>query len=362
MIPSHKIGFGIIGTGAIAGIHATCIRQIQNAELIAMASSSESRAKEATERFNVPVYSDYNLLIQNSNIDIICICTRSGSHLEPTLAAARAGKHVLCEKPLEVTVERAQEMIIACKKEGVKLGCIFQNRFSPDFMELKNAIDEGWLGKLLMAKASINWYRNASYYAESNWRGTIDGDGGAALINQGIHTIDLLLNIMGEVKSVYGKVKTMVHKIEGEDTANVIIDFKNGAFGNITAGTSLYPGYPERLEIYGEKGSVILEAGKIINWNILDHERIVPEETGKKNSGSSDPMAITHDLHRVQYVNMIEAVINNKEPLVNGEEGLKSIKLIRGIYNSAAQKKEIDLSERIPRSSAARRVNYKSDN
>lgn len=341
MCKKKKIGFGIIGTGAIAGVHAKCIKQIQNAELIAMSGSSADRAKTAANRYHVQVYDDYIKLLKIKDIDIVCICTQSGEHLKPTIEAALAGKHVLSEKPLEITVERADKMIDICKKQGVKLGCVFQNRFSQGFIALKQAVDDGKLGKLLMGKASINWHRKESYYTDSPWRGTIKGDGGAALINQGIHTIDLLMSIMGNAKSVFGKVNTVVHKIEGEDIANAIVEFKNGAMGNITAGTSLYPGYPERLEIYGEKGSVILVAGNIVDWNVKGESRNMNTEDKKGKSGSSDPMAIANYLHKAQISNMIEAVINNTEPLINGEEGRKSIELIQAIYKSSKQQREI---------------------
>ncbi len=338
---NKKVRFGIVGTGAIAKIHAACINQIEDAELIAMSSSSEERAKRASENFNIPVFSNYNELIQLKEIDVICIITQSGHHMEPAIAAAMAGKHVFCEKPLEITLERADKMINACKNAGVKLACVFQNRFSADFIEIKDAVKKGFLGKLLMANASINWYRKSEYYKYSPWRGTLEGDGGAALINQGIHTIDLLLNIMGKPESVYGKTKTLVHEIEGEDIANALINFKSGAIGTISAGTALFPGYPERLEIYGEKGSIIFEDGKIINWNVPGHERKISTKPTESISGSSDPMAIGDDLHKAQLIDMIKSIKNNTEPLVNGEEGRKALALIRGIYKSAIQQKEI---------------------
>ncbi|MDW5289606.1 Gfo/Idh/MocA family oxidoreductase [Formosa sp. PL04] len=333
--------FAIIGTGSIAKTHAKCINELPNAELIAVYASSKVRANQAATIFNVPVYIDYNILFSEFEIDIVCICTQSGSHLAPTLAASQSGIHVLCEKPLEISTERATKMIMGCRTHGVTLGCVFQNRYSPDYLEILQVIHKGWLGKLLMGNANINWYRSPEYYSESPWRGTLLGDGGAALINQGIHTIDLLLHAMGTVKSVYGKVHTMVHQIEGEDTAHALVNFKSGAIGTITAGTSLFPGYPERLEIYGEHGSIILEGGKIIKWHIKGHERDVGSTLSDNSSGASDPNAIGYLLHKTQISEFIKAIDHKTQPEINGEEGLNSLALIEGIYKSSKNNIEV---------------------
>lgn len=340
---SKVFKFGIIGTGSIAATHAQCINEIENTTLVAMSASSPSRAQNAEKIFKVPVYHDYKVMMDKNDLDVVCICTQSGNHLGPSIQAAKHGIHILCEKPLETTVEKSKQMIDACKSHNVLLACVFQNRFNADVLELKHAINQGWLGKLLMGNASVNWYRPESYYSTSPWRGTINGDGGAALINQGIHTIDLLLMLMGDAKSVYGNVKTLVHNIEGEDTANAIVNFKNGAIGTVSGGTSLYPGNPERLEIYGEKGNVILEGGSIVTWQVKDHEYKATNK-GAIISGASNPTAIGHGLHKLQIIDMIQAIQNSRKPLVNGEEGLKSVALISAIYASSKLKKEISVN------------------
>ncbi len=193
----------------------------------------------------------------------------------------------------------------------MELGVVFQNRFNEDYIRLKKAVSKGELGRLLMGNAYIKWFRDENYYASSQWKGTLKGDGGGALINQGIHTIDLLLDIMGEAESVYGQVKTALYDIEGEDLGTAVVSFKNGAMGNITGGTALYPGYPERLEVYGTEGSVILEGGKIVQWNIrgLEPDKKVTSE--KQKIGSADPMAIGHQLHLAQYKDMVAAIREN---------------------------------------------------
>ena len=259
--------FAIVGTGSIAGLHITALKDIPDAEVVALCSSSKERAASSEEKYGITAYADINKMFDEKNIDAIIICTASGNHLEPCQEAAKRGIHVLSEKPLEVTLGKAQQMIDVCEKNNVKLACIFQSRFKPDFRQLKQAVEDKQLGKLLLGNAYIKWYRPEEYYSSSPWRGTLQGDGGAALINQGIHTIDLLQNVMGPVKAVTAKVKTSVHNIEGEDLGVAMIEFENGALGVIEGSTAVYPGYPERLEICGEDGRVILEAGKIIEWN-----------------------------------------------------------------------------------------------
>ncbi|GAB5551146.1 MAG: Gfo/Idh/MocA family oxidoreductase [Saprospiraceae bacterium] len=339
-----KVGIGIIGTGSISGLHLKCVQELNHCEIIAMASSSEERATIARNKFGVKIYSSYQELIQNKAIDAVIIGTHSGNHLEPTLAAAKMGKHVLVEKPIEISAQRADRMIEACKKAAVKLGVIFQNRFSPDYIQLKNAVKAGKLGQLMLGNAYIKWFRDASYYESSAWKGTLNGDGGAALINQGIHTIDLLLDIMGDVDRVFGKVRTVKHKIEGEDLGLALLSFNNGALGTIEASTAIIPGYPERLEIYGTKGSVILEGGKIAAWNLEENQN---NNLSKKelNTGSADPLAIDHYLHKAQISDFIDSIQNNKHLLVDGLEGKKSLVLIQGIYASAKQGREISLKE-----------------
>ena len=338
----EKLGIGIIGTGAIAGLHAAAIHACEEAVLVAVCSSSPARAAEAAQKFGVPADYEWDTFFNRKDIDIVAICTHSGNHLEPAIAAAKAGKHILLEKPIEVSVARADELIQACKSAGVKLGVIFQNRLKPGYLQLKEAVEKGLLGKLLMGTAAINWYRDPSYYSSSSWKGTLEGDGGAALINQGVHTIDLLLDIMGEASNVFGQVKTMVHDIEGEDVGAALINFKSGAIGTITAGTALYPGNPERLEIYGEKGNVILEAGKIVTWNVTGSSGALPtSEVG--GSGASDPMAIDYRLHLGQFQDMVEAVRENKEPMVTGEAARRSLALILGIYQSSREGKQVIL-------------------
>ena len=335
--------FGIIGTGSIAGHHIRSIKDIKDCEVVALCSTSFQRAQLAEDQFGIKTYSDYHEMFRKELLDVVCILTKSGNHLEPTLAAAAAGKHVITEKPLEINLERADQMIKACQDANVKLACIFQNRYTIAYQKLKKAVDEGRLGKLIMGNAYIKWYRNEEYYQKSDWKGTILGDGGAALINQGIHTIDLLLDIMGEVKNVTGKARTMVHDIEGEDLGLALIEFQSGALGAIQASTAMYPGYPERLEIFGEKGSVILEGGQIKSWNIQGESTTI--EAVQTSSGAANPMDIDYRLHRSQLEEIINGIRLELEPEVNGKAARKSLALIQSIYQSSKMGMPIHLNK-----------------
>ena len=331
---------GIIGTGAIAGIHAAAIKSINNAELVAVCSSTPDRAQEAETRFGVKGYSDITTFLAHPDLEVVCICTASGRHLEPGLAAAKAGKHLVIEKPIEVTLARADQLITCCKNEGVKLAVIFQNRFASDYQKLKSSVEAGIFGNLLMGNAYVNWFRNEEYYSKSDWKGTIEVDGGGAFINQGIHTIDLLLDLMGEVSEVFGTVQTAYHQIEGEDLGAALVTFKSGAIGNITSATSLFPGLPERIEIFGSKGSATLEGGKITHWKIKGQESELEESRVFSSSGAADPMAISGILHQKQWEEFISSLETGEKYSVDGNISRKSLELIRGIYTSS-KKKEV---------------------
>jgi len=335
----HKIG--IIGTGAIALKHAQAIGSLGNAELVGLFNPNPVSAAKAQGKFSVPVFSNWEEFTALPDLDAICICTPSGMHLEPALKAIQAGKHVFVEKPIEVTLTRADQLIRAAQSKDVKLGVVFQNRFSPDFMQLKEAVKKGVFGRILMGNAAVNWFRDSNYYSSSQWKGTIEFDGGGALINQAIHTLDLLLEVMGEVESVFGKVKTTLYPIEGEDLGAALVNFKSGAMGTITAGTSLYPGYPERLEIYGTDGSAILEGGKLTAWNVRGTESPIAKTGLTSASGSSDPNAIGFELHAAQWKDFLKSIETGNQPEVDGPKSRKSLELIRAIYHSSKEERLI---------------------
>jgi len=337
---NKKIGFGIIGFGSIAGHHLRAINDLEHAHVVAVSTRNTSKLVGNKDLDGVKIYSDYDQLINDPEVDAVSICTPSGNHLEPAVKAAGAGKHVIVEKPLEIDIERSKEIIAACEKHQVKLACVFQNRYAEDYMTLKKNVDQGSLGKLVLGNAYIKWFRGQEYYDTSDWKGVLSGDGGAALINQSIHTIDLLLEVMGPVKSVRGKITTLTHDIEGEDLGVAILEFESGALGTIEGSTSIRAGFPEKLEIHGEEGSVILEKGELVH----DLNGKVLKVANESESGASDPMAIDYKLHSAQFKEFVDNINNNTEPRVNGKEAIKSVEVINAIYKSSRENAVVYLS------------------
>ena len=337
------IGIGIIGTGSIVNTYVKCISEIRGAKLIALYTKSSDRVEGAEKLYGVPVFDTIEKLLAHPEIQLICVCNESGNHGEAIKKSSEAGKHILSEKPLEVTTEKIDEVIESCRRNNIILGCVLQNRCSKDYQIVEKNVREGKLGKLLMGNAHINWYRDKEYYSKNPWRGTKRYDGGAAFMNQGIHTVDLLLNLMGQVKSVFGNMKTMVHDIEGEDVGIGILNFANGAMGTITAGTALYPGYPERLEIFGEKGSVLMEGGKIKKWNVQETPSPISMKNKEIKSGASDPRSIGHANHKTVIRDMINAIEQNHTPMVDGAEARKAVEVITALYKSSNEERIVSI-------------------
>ena len=337
------IGIGIIGTGSIVHTYVKCIQELEAVELVGLYTGSSSRVASAAKIFKAPVFNDLNQFLNTPELDLVCICNKSGLHGEMAIHTARAGKHVLSEKPLEVTTKKIDEIITACEENSVILGCVLQNRCTDDYRAVESIVKKGLLGKLLLGNAHINWYRSDEYYSNNPWRGTKEFDGGAAFMNQGIHTIDLLLNLMGGVTSVFGNMKTLIHDIEGEDVGTGIVNFHNGAIGNITAGTALYPGYPERLEIYGEHGSILMEGGKIKEWNVAGVPAPENRNSKEDSSGAADPTNIGHINHKIVLKDMVAAIKENRKPMVDGREARKAVAVITALYNSSEKKKLVFL-------------------
>lgn len=328
-----KIGFGVIGTGNIAKFHAQCIDKIPNAKLLGVLSKTESRALDIAVNFRAPVFWEIEKLISHPEIDVICVCNESGLHGATIAKIAKAGKHILCEKPLETTVEKIDRIAEVVKSTGIQLACVFQNRENPEYKKLKTFFESGSLGKILLCQTSINWYRPPTYY-EGSWRGTKALDGGAALINQGIHTIDLMLDLMGEVALVSGLVDTLHHQIEGEDAAVAALKFKSGALGTLSGGTALFPGEPESITIYGTLGNVVFRGGKIVSSTVSSIHKALTASDEDPGSGASDPMAITDQFHIAAIEDFMDAIRHDRVPKVNIDEAKRSVALINAIYQS----------------------------
>ncbi|MGF9711292.1 Gfo/Idh/MocA family oxidoreductase [Paenibacillus sp. JMULE4] len=338
-----KIRFAIVGAGVIAKYHAESIRQHPDAELAAVADNSTEKAGRLTEGLtDARLFKDYREMLKMEDIDVVCVCTPSGSHSDVTIAAAQAGKHVLCEKPLDINGDRMTAMIDACRKAGVKLGCVFQRRLMPAMLHARQALQDGKIGRPVLGNAYLKYYRSPEYYKSGGWRGTWRLDGGGALMNQGVHGVDLIQYIMGEVESVFAYTATLAREIEVEDTAVAALKYKSGAFGIIQAATSVYPGQETRFEIHGDQGTIEFGDEGIKQWTFMGHDEPAPVlEDTLGLASSSNPQQISIAGHYFYVDDMIQAIRGNREPHVNGEEARKSVDLILAIYESARSGKEV---------------------
>lgn len=342
--------FGVIGCGMIAHFHARAIREI-GAELVACFDNFPIAAERYSKEFGCKAYADLNEFLADPEIQIVTICTPSGAHMDPAIAAARAGKHVIVEKPLEVTTERCDAIIKACEESGVVLSTIFPSRFHESSRTLKKAVESGRFGKLTVGDAIVKWYRTQQYYDSGAWRGTWKLDGGGALMNQAVHSVDLLLWLMGDVAEVSALTGLVAHQnIEVEDVAIAALRFKNGALGTLEATTAAYPGYLKRIEVSGNKGSVVIEEEDVVKW---DFEESAPEDAAIREAmasrqtatggGAADPAAIGHKAHAKLFQDVLEAIETGRKPLVDGYEGRKSVAAIRAVYESARTGKVVRL-------------------
>jgi len=341
---SNKVlGFGIIGCGTIAHWHAQAIQTIGAARLAGVADSRATAAQDFARQYHTESFQSIEELLSSPMVDAVCICTPSGLHAPLCIKAARAGKHVVVEKPMTLNLAEADDVIAACAASKVKMAVVSQLRFTQAVKTLKSAIDQGVLGRLISGDIYMKYYRSQEYYNQSSWRGTWKMDGGGALMNQGIHGVDLLLYMMGPVKSVFAQAKTLVRNIEVEDTAAAVLEFQNGALGVIQATTSIYPGAPRRLEICGSKGTIVLEEDRIVSWNVEGcpiPDGISLEHT--ENKSFQDPKAFGIEGHALQLGDMAAAIREDRAPLVDQHEGRKPVELIMGIYQSACEKRIIE--------------------
>jgi hypothetical protein len=338
-------GFAVVGCGMIARFHCKAIADIPGARVAALVGRSRASAERLAHEMGLEgLLCTDNLeeALKTPGVDALIVTTPSGVHMESAVLAARAGKHVVVEKPLEITAARCDAIIEACDKAGVLLCTIFPSRFGDANRELKSAIDAGRFGRLTLGETTVKWWRSQQYYDEGGWKGTQALDGGGALMNQAIHNVDLLLWMMGPVESVAAFTGTLAHdRIEVEDTAVASIRFKNGALGVIQATTSVWPGLSKTIAIHGDKGSVEIEQDDLLLWkyqNELPGDSGIRERFAVKSGssgGSSNPGAISHVGHTRQLADFIDAIKENRKPFVDGAEGRRSVELIEAIYQSA---------------------------
>ncbi len=337
-----SIGIGIVGCGMIANFHAKAIADAGGAHLVGCTDFKPEYAAAFAEKNGCRAYETLDAMLADPEIKIVTICSPSGAHLDPAVAAANAGKHLVVEKPLEVTTERCDQILAACEKSGVKLTVTLQSRFHDSSQLMKKAVDEGRFGQITMGDAYVKWYRSQEYYDSGAWRGTWALDGGGALMNQAIHSVDLLLWLMGPVSEISAMTATATHeRIEVEDIAIANLKFASGALGVIEATTTAYPGALKRIEVCGNQGTAVLQEEDIHTWQFADEtdedEEIRRTMAGKTETGggASDPSAIGHHGHTMVFEDLIRAINENGTPLIDGHEGRRSVEVICGIYESA---------------------------
>ena len=340
----NKYNVGIIGAGVIADFHAQALQAMNNTELVAAYARNQQKADLFAQKYGCAAYSDLEQFIQHSGMDVVTIGSVSGVHLDHVSVAAKAGKHIICEKPLEVTPTRVDEMIKICDEAGVMLSGIFPRRFNDSTHIFKEALDAGRLGKVVLCDTAIKWWRTQEYYDSGAWRGTWDLDGGGALMNQSIHTIDLMLYLMGDVKSVSASGGLEAHEgIEVEDVAVAMVEFKSGARGVIQASTACYSntGLPASIHICGDQGSIMMVDDKFSIWDLMhsnqEDDEILQQhglQSSQSGAGAADPKAIDFQWHQRNFENALDALDKNETPAVDGKEGRRAVELICAIYES----------------------------
>jgi UDP-N-acetyl-2-amino-2-deoxyglucuronate dehydrogenase len=348
MVAPAPLAFGLFGLGMIAEFHAQALAQVSGARLVGVATRNPDKARAFAQKHSVPfAEASIEELVARPDIAVVCITTPAGAHLEPALAAIRAGKHVVIEKPLEITLARTDEILRAADAAGVCVVPIFQSRFGDGARTVKAAVDAGRLGRLVLASAYVKWNRSAQYYAGT--RGTRRFDGGGVVINQAIHGVDLLQWFVGMPAEVFAWTTRRVHLgIETEDTACAALKFSDGALGAFEASTALWPGWSRRHELCGEHGSIVLEDDRIVRWDFREPR---PEDDairagGAANTmgtGASNPGAISTEGHRRQLQDLVDALRTGRTPALDGREGRKAVAFVSAIYESADRGRPVTL-------------------
>lgn len=353
---TEKLRFGIIGCGVIGRLHAEAITGLPDAQLVAVADSIPERAQELAEKYHVKPYSDFHEMLAREQLDVVDICTPSGQHGEEAIQVMRSGRHVIVEKPMDISRKAIEEMLRVQQEAGVKLAVISQHRFDPVTREVHDLVEEQAFGRLVLGNAVIPWWRSQAYYDSGAWRGTWELDGGGVLMNQSIHSIDLLQWLMGPVKSVFAYTDTLVHRMETEDVGVAVLRFANGALGTISATTGAYPGASTRIEIYGDKGSAVIEDDQLSYLHLArdDREEVGPYGTGAgkraqrtetaDKSAAQDPAALAIRSHALQIADMMRAIREDGTPLLDGYAAKHPVEIILAIYESARTHQEVTLS------------------
>jgi UDP-N-acetyl-2-amino-2-deoxyglucuronate dehydrogenase len=326
---------GLIGGGNISETHARAARAIPGVEIAAVFGTNAEKIGRLCREYGGKPFSNFDEFLVHRPMQLVAIGSPSGLHAEQGITAARQGLHVLTEKPIDITIERADALIAEAHKAGVQLGVFFQDRYKPDILSVKNAVVAGALGKPILVDARVKWYRPPDYYSNSRWRGTWALDGGGALINQAVHTLDLMLWMFGEVKTVQAIGKTALHVIEAEDTLIAMLEFANGAVGVLQAATSVFPGYPRRLELTGSEGTLIIEQDRLLTADLKSRSpNLLKSSEVDKNPSWSSPVVSDARGHQAVLEDFLRAIRTNTKPRCDGQEGRRSLALVQAIYEA----------------------------
>ncbi len=326
---------GFVGGGGITETHARAARECADLEIAAFCGANATKTAALAHEFGGRGFDRLEDMLGSERLDLVVIGSPSGLHAEQGLEAIARGVHVLVEKPIDVATGRADALIEAAEAAGVRLGVLFQDRLEPGFVRLKRAVDEGALGRPLLASARVKWHRPPEYYSGSRWRGTLALDGGAALINQGIHTVDLLLWLLGPVARVRALTTTAVHAIEGEDVALALLEFESGTVATLEATTCAWPGYPRRVEISGTEGTVTVEGDAVVAADLRTPRPDLITTSEGPASGASSPKLATATPHRRVLEDFVRAIRDGRSPACDGREGRRSLALVEAVYQAA---------------------------
>jgi len=343
-------GVAIVGAGNIAAAHIDAVGADPRARLLGITADRVAQADALAERHGIRHYPDVADIAADPEVDLVAVCTPSGAHLEPALTAIRGGKHVIVEKPLEVTSERARALVAEADAAGVVLSTIFNSRFADANAFVRRAVADKRLGRMVQGDAYVKWFRDQAYYDSADWRGTLRLDGGGALMNQAIHHLDLLLWIMGPVREVFAYADTLTHEgLEVEDTLVAVFRYESGALGHIAAATSLWPGRPKLLQIHGEDGVAVVEDDMLVDWRTraggeAERDEVLARYGGQATGGAADPTAISFENHRRQYHDVFDALATGRKPAIDGREGIRAIEVIEAFYRSVREHRPVYLS------------------
>jgi predicted dehydrogenase len=333
---------GLIGTGAISHKHAAAYRAI-GYEIAACTDINAAAGKKFADQYGGDFVGTWEEVCRHPKVDFVDVCTFPDFRLPPVELCATTKKHVQVQKPIATNLETAKKMIATARAGGIVLSVVSQHRFDDSSRFLKRAIDAGRLGKILQADAYVKWYRSAEYYSRPI-KGSWAVEGGGALINQAVHQVDVLLWLIGRVKHVYGEwTLGALHKIESEDVINAVLKYSSGASGVIQAATAFWPGYTERIEIHGTKGTAIISGDKLTTWDVENDSGDPPPIEKDVASGASDPMAISLAPFERQFLDFGEAIRSGRPPLVSGEEGYKALEVVDAVYRSCREGHRIQL-------------------